>query len=187
MRLARRARIKGEGGIALLVIVLLILGGIVWYLFASRRDSEKGARLFAAEVARRVAINYDEKYLHVNLSPDGQKTYLKSARDRLIERLRALGVPSQPIEVQGDVTFTSHFFEPRGTLSAQLKYPTTTAQLELNISRGMTVWQIDAINLPWTPAQTSTPAPASLVMASPTPTPIPTPEPRTKAKRKRNR
>lgn len=187
MRLARAARIKGEGGLALLVIVLLILGGIVWYLFSSRRDSEKSARIFAAEVAKRVAINYDEKYLHVHLSPDGQKTYLKSARDRLIDRLRALGVPAQPIEVQGDLTFTSHFFDPRGTLHVQLKYPTTTAQLDLDISRGMTVWQIDAINLPWTPAQTSTPAPASVVVASPTPTPTPTPEPRAKTRRKRNR
>ncbi len=185
MRLARAARIRGEGAIALLVIMLLILGGIVWWLYSSRAAAEKNARLFAAEVARRVAVNYDEKYLHVNLSPDGQKVYLRSARDRLLERLRALGVPAQPIEIQGDVMFTSYFFEPRGAFHAQLKYPTTSAQLDLDISSGMAVWRIDAINLPWTPAETAATAPAPVVVASPTPTPTPAPQQR--SRRKRNR
>ena len=125
MRLARAARIRGEGAIALVVIMLLIVGGIVWWLYSSRTAAQKNARAFAAEVANRVAVNYDEKYLHVNLSPDGQKVYLRSARDRLLERLRALGVPAQPIEVQGDVMFTNYFFEPRASFHAMLKYPTT--------------------------------------------------------------
>jgi hypothetical protein len=185
MRLARTARIKGEGAAALLVIVLLLLGGIVWWLYSSRTDAEKNARIFAAEVAKRVAINYDEKYLHVHLSPDAQRTYLRSARDRLLERLRELGVPAQPIEVEGRLSFTSYFFDPRGTYHAKLKYPGKSAQLELDISRGMTVWQIDAINLPWTPEQAPVPTPTPEVSASPTPTP--TPVPQQKQRRKRNR
>jgi hypothetical protein len=186
MRLARTIRIKAEGGLALFVILLLILGGIAWWLYSSRRDAEKSAHLFATEVAKRVAVNFDEKYLHVNLSPDAQKTYLKSARARLLERLREMGVPAQPIEVEGQVYFTSYFFDPRGTYHAKLKYPTTSAQLDMDISRGMTVWQVDSIILPWTPSQTATPPPASAV-ASPTPTPTPTPAPQQKPRRKRNR
>src|SRR4249920_2577443 len=127
MRLARAARIKGEGGVALLVIVLLLLGGIVWWLYSSRQDAEKNARIFATEVAKRVAVNYDEKYLHVHLSPEAQIQYLKSWRDRLMDRLRELGVPAQPIGLTGDVTFTSYFFDPRGTFRAELKYPTMSA------------------------------------------------------------
>jgi hypothetical protein len=185
MRLSRTARIKGEGAAALLVIVLLLLGGIVWWLYSSRADAEKNARIFASEVATRVAINYDEKYLHVHLSPDGQRTYLRSTRDRLLERLRDLGVPAQPIEIEGNVNFTSYFFDPRGTYRAKLKYPTKSAVLELDISRGMTVWQVDTINLPWTPEQAAVPSPTPEVAASPTPTP--TPEPQQKQRRKRNR
>jgi hypothetical protein len=184
MRLARTAGIKGEGGVALLVIVLLILGGIVWWLYSSRQDAEKNARIFATEVAKRVAVNYDEKYLHVNLSPDGQKTYLRSTRDRLLDRLRELGVPAQPIEVEGEVTFTSYFFDPRGRFQAQLKYPTTSAQLDLDISRGMTVWQVDTINLPWNPPATPAVGPAPVAPA-PVATPTPTPAPEQKPKRKR--
>src|ERR1700730_11607212 len=171
MRLARTARIKGEGGVALLVIVLLLLGGIVWWLYSSRRDAEKNARIFATEVAKRVATNYDEKFLHVHLSPEAQIQYLKSWRDRLLDRLRELGVPAQPIDVQGDVGFTSYFFDPKGTFRVQLKYPTTSAQLDLGVSRGMTVWQVDTIKLTWTPPPTPTPAPTPEVAVSPTPTP----------------
>ena len=121
MRLSRTARIKGEGGVALLVIVLLLLAGIVWWLYSSRQDAEKNARIFANEVVKRVAVNYDEKYLHVKLSPDAQIQYLKSWRDRLIDRLREFGVPAQPIDLQGDVAFTSYFFDPHGTFRARAK------------------------------------------------------------------
>jgi hypothetical protein len=178
MRLARAARIKGEGGVALLVIVLLLLSGIVWWLYSSRQDAEKNARIFATEVTKRIAINYDEKFLHVHLSSEAQITYLKSWRDRLLDRLRELGVPAQPIDVQGDVVFTSYFFDPKGTFRAQLNYPTTSAQLDLGISRGMTVWQVDMINLTWNPPPTPTPAP------SPVLTPTPTPEQKPKRKQK---
>jgi hypothetical protein len=183
MRLSRTARIKGEGGAALLVIVLLLLGGIVWWLYSSRQDAEKNARIFATEVAKRAAINFDEKFLHVHLSPDAQKTYLRSSRDRLLDRLREFGVPAQPIEIQGDLLFTSYFFDPHGQFHAKLKYPAGPAQLDLDISRGMTVWQVDAINLSGTPPPAATPAPTQ--MASPTPTP--TPEAQQKVRRKRNR
>ena len=180
MRLARAARVKGEGGVALLAIVLLIIGGIVWWLYSSRQGAEKNARLFATEVAKRVAINYDEKFLHVHLSPEAQVQYLKSSRDRLLDRLREFGVPAQPIDVQGNVAFSSYFFDPRGTFRAQLKYPTTSAQLEMEISRGMTVWQVDTINLLWTPPPAPIPTPALI----PTPTPQPQPKPKPEPKRK---
>src|SRR5204863_1833123 len=183
MRLARSARIKGEGGLAVLVIVVLLLGGIVWWLYQSRRNHEKNARIFARDVVTRLAVNYDEKYFHVNQSPEAQRTYLQSARENFLERLRQLGVPAQPIEVQGDVVFSSYFFDPRGTFKAQLKYPATTAQMDVDISRGMTVWQIDSVTLTGAPPATPTPAP--MLAASPSPTPSPAPEQKTKQKRKR--
>ena len=173
MKLSRTARVKGEGAIALLVIVLMLLGGIVWWLYSARQDAEKNARVFAAEVTQKVAVNYDEKYLHVHLSPEAQIQYLQSWRARLMQRMRELGVPAQPIATTGDVTFTSYFFDPHGTFRAELKYPNTTAQLELGISRGMTVWQVDMINLVWNPPPAPSPSPTPEVVPSPTPTPEP--------------
>ena len=106
---------------------------------------------------------------------------MQSWRERFIARLRELGVPAQPIAVTGDVVFTSQFFDPRGTFRAELKYPTTSAYIDLEVSRGMTVWQVDKIDLTWTPPPTPTPTPA---LATPPPTLTPTPAPELKPKRK---
>ena len=167
MKLTPKAQTKGEGGLPLLLIVLLILGGILWWLYSSRTKDEKNARAFATEVVKKVAIDYDEKFLHIHLSPEGQVQFLKSWRDRLMDQLRTFGVPAQPLDVQGDVVFSSYFFEPRGTFRTQLKYPTTSAQLEVNISRGMAVWQVDSINVIWTPPPAVTPTPSPTVVPTP--------------------
>lgn len=167
----------------MLVILLLILGGIVWWLYAARRDAETKVRTFAAEVAKRTAVDFDGKFLDLHLSNAAQAQYLPSWRDRLFERLRGFGVPAQPIEAQGDVAFSSQFFDPHGLFRAQLKYPTMSAQLEMSISRGMTKWQIDTIDLTWNPPPAPSPSPTPEVVPSPTPTP----EPEQKQKRRRKR
>jgi hypothetical protein len=180
MRLAQTTRIRGEGGLALLIIVALLVCGIIWWLYSARQDAEKNARVFATEVATKVVKNYDEKYLHVHLSPDAQKTYLRSSRDRLLDRIKDFGVLTQPIDIQGNVEFTSYFFDPHGTFHAQLKYPTGAAQLDMDISRGMTVWQVDSISLSGNAPPPPTPAATPVVTASPTPAPEPEQKPRRK-------
>lgn len=163
----------------MLIIVLLLFAGLAWWLYSTRRGHEKNIRVFAGEVAKQVAVNYDERYLHIHLSPDGQKQYLRSWRDRFLDQLRGLGVPAQPIEIQGDPVFTSYFFDPHGQFKALLRYPNTTAELNLEISRSMTVWQIDTIALYWTPPPQPTPSPTPVM------TPTPSPTPAAKAKRTR--
>lgn len=185
MKIARTAGRRGEGGIGFLVIVGVLVIGIIWWLYSSRQDADKKSRAFAAEVVTRVAVNYDEKYLHVKLSPEGQVNYLQSWRELLIARLRELGVPAQPIAVTGTVAFSSQFFDPHGTFRAELKYPTTSAFLDLEVSRGMTVWQVDKIDLKWTPPPTPTPTPTPDPILAATPTPTPTAAPEQKPKRKR--
>ena len=167
---------------ALWIIVLALVGGALWFLYSSRRDGEKNARAFANEVAQKIAVNYDEKYLHVHLSPGAQTKYLQSWRDRMLQNLRGFGPVQQPIPVKGDVHFSSYFFEPMGTFRAELVYPAMTAYLDLVITRGMTVWQVDEINLTWNPPPTPTPFPTPELAASPTPSP--TPEQKIKRKRK---
>lgn len=180
MRLARSLRVRGEGGLPFLIIVLLIAGGIVWWLYSARREAEKTIHIFAAEVAKHVAVDYDERFLHIHLSPEGQAQFLRSWRDRLFDQLRALGVPAQPIELDGKPEFSSGFFDPHGIFRAHLKYPTTTADLDISISRGMTVWQIDSLNLIWIP-----PPPTPTPIPSPTASPSPTPAEKAKHRSKR--
>ena len=161
------------------IIVLALVGGALWFLYSSRKDGDKNARAFANEVAQKVAVNYDEKYLHVHLSPEAQVKYLQSWRDRMLQNLRSFGPVKQPIPVKGDVQFSSYFFEPMGTFRVELVYPTMTAYLDMVITRGMTVWQVNEINLSWNPPPTPTPAPTPVM----TPTPSPTPEPKQRRKR----
>ncbi len=182
MTLARNRRVRAEGRLALLIIVAALVLGALWFLFSSRNDGQKNARAFADEVVQHIAVNYDEKYLHVHLSPEGQTKYLQSWRDRMLQNLRSFGPVKQPIPVTGDVRFTSYFFDPVGTFRAELVYPTMTAYLELVITRGMTVWQVDEMNLIWNPPPTPTPSPTP--MMAPSPTPSPTPEPKQRRKRK---
>jgi hypothetical protein len=51
-----------------------------------------------------------------------------------------------------------------------------TAYVDLAISRGMTVWQVNDINLTWNPPPTPTPAPMPEMTPSPTPSPTPPPQ-----------
>src|SRR6267143_4872131 len=182
MRSAQNTQSRGEGALALIIIVAALVLGALWFLFSSRNDGQKNARAFADDVVQHVAVNYDEKYLHVHLSPEGQTKYLQSFRERMLQNLRSFGQVKQPIPVKGDVVFSSYFFEPVGTFRAELVYPTMTAYLDLIITRGMTVWQVDDLNLTWNPPPTPTPSPTPAM--SPSPTPSPTPE--QKPKRKRN-
>ena len=179
MRLAPNSRIKAEG-LAIWLIVLAVIGGGVWFLYSSRNEAEKNARVFAREVAQKIAVNYDDKYLNTRLSPRAHTAYLPSWRDRLIKRLREFGPLAKPIETNGNVYFTSYFFEPRGRFEAKLTYPTMTASIELIVTRGMTQWQVDEINLVWNPPPAPTPTPSPVM--TPSPTPSPTPE---KRRRKR--
>jgi hypothetical protein len=181
VRLAQHSRIKAEG-LAIWIILLAILGGAVWFLFSARVDGQKNARAFADEVIQKVVINYDEKYLDLRLSQSARNMYTPMFRTRMMRYLRDFGPLSKPIETKGDVSFTSHFFEPRGTYQAQLTYPTMTATFDVTVSKGMTSWQVDEMNLVWNPPAAPSPTPSAAVTPTPTPTPV-AEKPRRKKKR----
>jgi hypothetical protein len=179
VKLTPHSRIKAEG-LAIWLILLAILGGAVWLLYSSRADSEKNARIFANDVAQKVVLNYDEKYLDQRLSPHARNNYSVVWRARMMRYLREFGPLSKPIETKGDVHFTSQFFEPRGSFRSELTYPTQTAFFELTVSKGMTTWQVDDLNLVWNPPPAPTPTPSPAMTPSPTPSPTPAQKPRRK-------
>lgn len=179
MRLAQHSRIKAEG-LAIWLILLAIVGGGVWFLYSSRTDGQKNARAFADEVIQKVVVNYDEKYLDLRLSTPARSQYSLMWRTRMMQYLKGFGPLSKPIETTGNVFFTSHFFEPRGSFQSKLTYPTLTATFELTVSKGMTNWQIDEMNLIWNPPPAPSPTPSPVMTPSPTPTPTPTQKPRRK-------
>ena len=184
MKLAPHSRIKGEG-LGIWIILLAIVGGAIWFVFSSRSEGQKNGRAFADEVIQKVVVNHDEKFLEQRLNPKARFNYSPVWRSRMFQYLRSFGSLSQPPVTTGQVTFTSQFYDPRGFFRADLTYPNQTAYLELAVSKGLSAWQIDEINLVWNPPPAPTPTPGPVI--TPTPTPTPSPTPARKPNRQRNR
>ena len=184
MKLRRTSRIGGEG-FALWIIILALLGGIVWFLFSSRKDADRDARAFAQLVAQKVAVDFDDVFLRTHLNPEYQITHQPSWRERLFMTLKDYGRLTKPIETTGDVQFSSQFFDPHGTFRSTLVYPASTEHLEITISKGMSGWRIDELVIAWNPKPTPTPSPAAAMSPTPTPSPSPTPPAAPKQKRKK--
>jgi hypothetical protein len=176
MKRARHSHCKGEGGFGIWIIVLFIIAGGLWFLYSSRKDADKGGHAFAAEVARKLAVDYDERYLVQRLNPENQATRLPMWRERLFKSLRSFGPLAKPVETTGDILFTSQFFDPHGSFRSELTYLTMTAHFDLSISKNQNGWRIDELNLVWNPPPTPVPSPT----IAPSPTPSPTPEKRKK-------
>ncbi|HEX4641125.1 MAG TPA: hypothetical protein VH252_07045 [Chthoniobacterales bacterium] len=185
MKRGRNSNRKGEGGLAIWIILLALLAGALWFLYSSRSDAEKKMREFAGQIVQTMAVNYDVLFLNNHMTPQAQTNYIPSWRDRMVGFLKGFGPMSKPIETKGDVHFNSLFFDPVGTFQSVLTYPTMTATMNLTVIRGMNTWQVDQIELVWTPPPTPTPSPTPLVTPSPTPTP--TAEPKEQQQRRKKR
>jgi hypothetical protein len=183
MKLRRHSHIAGEG-FALWIIILALLGGIVWFLYSSRKDAGRDGRAFAHQVAQKVAVEFDDLFLRTHLNPEYQITHPPSWRERLFSNLRDYGRLTKPIETTGDVQFTSQFFDPHGTFRSTLTYPASTEHLEISISKAMSGWRIDEIIIAWNPKPTPTPSPSAAMTPSPTPSPTPPPPPAPKKKKR---
>lgn len=182
MKRGRNSHRKGEGGLAIWIILLALLAGAVWFLYSSRAEAERKAREFAEQVVKTMAVNYDVRFLNNHMSPQAQLNYIPSWRDRMAGYLKGFGPMTKPIETKGSVTFNNLFFDPHGMFTSELTYATQTAKLNVGVSRGMNAWQVEEIELVWTPPPTPTPAAVVQATPSPTPSPTPTPEPRRKRK-----
>lgn len=152
----------------MLLIVVAILGGIVWWLFTSRQQGEEAAFAFAREAGLKLAVQKDRKFLDLHLGRDVQTRYPPSWRERLFDKLRQLGVASEEIDVTGEVSFTSQFFQPQGRFRVHLLYPNATkAELQMVVFNRHGLWQFNELNLVWyPPEQPGEPAPTEAAPAA---------------------
>ena len=170
LALARRPA-SGQA-IVIILILLAMAGGGAWWLYSSRDQSERDARAFAAEAATRLAFHYDDNFLKTRFDRHAQVKYPPSFRERFFTRLRALGTPSGTPEVTGAVRFTSQFFQPVGEFECRINYPHAPAIIAMAISRPSGWWQIDYLNLTYTPPPDPAAQPAA---GTPAPTAAPSP------------
>jgi hypothetical protein len=161
-----------------LVFALILLGigaGLLWWLFSSRAKSQDAAFAFAREATTRIALEHDRKFLDGHLAPSVQTIYPPSFRERMIDRLKQFGSPVREPEIEGQVSFRSHFFSPSGHFYARLAYPDASkAVLDLTVSNRHG-WRIDEMNLIWYPPEQplAAPPPPAPATAAPTATTSP--------------
>jgi hypothetical protein len=137
---------SGEG-LAIVIIVVVLIGLGAWWLFSTKYTAEKEGRAFANEAIQRLSVQHDLAFLGSRLGPNAKLDLSPQLQRNLIETLTQLGVPAQPIQIDGTITFESHFFEPKGFFTAHLNYPARPGVLEIAISHPVGRWQFDSVQL----------------------------------------
>ena len=92
-------------------------------------------------------LNYDTNFLANNLSPQMKLQYPPSEQNALMNNLRQLGQPAQPFKIDENITWESHFFEPKGYFTAKLNYPARSGTAQIAISHPVGKWQLDNLTL----------------------------------------
>jgi len=142
---------SGQG----LVVVLILVGilvGIWWYLHSTKTATEKDAIRYGHDIINRLVINHDRSILDNDLAPQAKLEMPPSQRDYVIQRFTQFGAPTQPIQIEDNVSFDTSFFgflaaNPHGIFTAHLNYPAQAMTLQLATSQGATKWLIENITL----------------------------------------
>ena len=140
-------RVIRESGqiFGILIIIIALLGVGLWMLVSYKQSTQKEGREFGNEAIQKLAVQHDPAFLASRLGPQARLDFPPSAQQDLLSRLQQLGTPVGPIDVKGDVTFQSQFFEPRGFFNAHVNYPTRGARIEISTSHPVGRWQIDTL------------------------------------------
>ena len=144
--LKMNSRSNSSGQVLVVLIILLaLLGGGAWWLLSNKQAMAKEGREFGREAIQRLAVQHDLTFFSQRLSPEARRQFPPSVQQEFISKLRQFGAPVGPIDVQGEIQFQSHFFEPRGNFHARLNYPASPAEINVSVSHPVGRWQIDDV------------------------------------------
>lgn len=141
-----RSRRSGQG-LVVVIIMLALIGGGMWWLFSTKKQRDREARVFGRTMIERLAINHDLAFFANNLGPQARLDYPPSNQQYIISKFQELGVPAQPIAIEENVMWESHFFEPKGYFTAKLNYPGRGATIQIAISHPVGKWQLDNLTM----------------------------------------
>ena len=145
-----RSSAAGQG-LVVVVIFLALVGGGVWWLYSHKQAMDLEGRAFGREMVQRLAVNHDMSFFVNNLGPQGRLDYPPSQQQYILGKFTELGVPVQPIKIDENMTWESHFFEPKGFFTAHLNYPGQAATMQIAISHPVSKWQLDNLTMTWEP------------------------------------
>src|SRR5206468_4132219 len=144
MKLNTRLRSSGQV-VVVLVIVLVLLGIGYWWLNSTKQEMAKGGKDFANEALQKIVVQHDINFFGSHLSPQARMNFAVSAQQEFMNDIVQMGSPVGAIDLQGQMEFTSQFFEPHGSFHARINYATRYADFDLSISHPVGRWQIDTI------------------------------------------
>ncbi len=163
------SRSNSSGQIFVVLIILIaVIGAGAWWLFSNKETMAKEGRAFGREAVQRIFVQRDVNFFASHLSPQARMNFPVSAQQEFMNEIGRHGPPVGSVDVRGDITFQSQFFEPRGSFQARINYPAEYADVNLSISHPVGRWQID--DIAFMPQKQPGPGPA------PAPAPAPAPE-----------
>jgi len=145
MKINQRSKLSGQI-LAVVIIVLVLIGIGFWWLFSNKQQMAKEGNEFGRKAIHELVVQHNVKFFADHLSPAMRLQYPPSAQQELMTRLDTLGTPLSPPNVEGEIVFQSHFFEPNGNFHAHINYPTRGADINVAVSHPVGRWQIDELN-----------------------------------------
>jgi hypothetical protein len=142
------SRRTGEGLVVVIILLALVGGGALW-LYSHKNAMDKEGRAFGRQLVEHLAVQHDLEFFKGNLGPQAKLDYPPSQQQYLLTKFQELGTPSQPIKIDENMVWESHFFEPKGYFTAHLNYPARSATVQIATSHPVGKWQLDNLTLTW--------------------------------------
>jgi len=144
MKISPRSKLSGQI-LVIVIIVLVLLGIAYWWLDSNKRQMMTEGREFGMKVIQELIMQRNVKFFGDHLSPAMRLQYPPSAQQELMNQLNKLGEPVSPPNVEGEIVFQSHFFDPNGVFHARINYPARGAEINVAVSHPVGRWQIDEL------------------------------------------
>ena len=113
----RHSKTRGDG-LVVVIILLALVGGGTWWLYSHKNAMDKEGRAFGRQMIERLSIQHDLAFFRDNLGPQARLEYPPSIQESILAKFREMGAPAQPIKIDENMTWESHFFEPHGFFTA---------------------------------------------------------------------
>jgi len=144
MKISPRSKLSGQI-LVIAIIVLVLLGVAYWWLDSNKRQMMTEGREFGTKVIQELIMQRNVKFFGDHLSPAMRLQYPPSAQQDLLNQLNKLGEPVSPPNVEGEIVFQSHFFDPNGVFHARINYPARGAEINVAVSHPVGRWQVDEL------------------------------------------
>lgn len=137
-----------------------MVAGVLWLAYDYSESTEKSARQFAEETVQHLAVAHDPDYLSHHLSAVGRIQMTPGQQARALYGLKMLG-RATTFNIEGTIYDGTEpgDLNPHARFEAHLRYPQTSADLDLLIAHRNGRWQIDELLYFATAPVLATPSP----------------------------